>query len=311
MISILNKLRENFALYNSLKKIYGYTFGLWSLKKFYLKYWGLYNGKKRLKLLSREKSEKIICKKIESAKPFMLARYGSTEFKNIIGDKHFNLLQFYSGFFPDDKRLLKKFQEIYFESSKKIDVLAIWNYKMHFLKKKKLIEKLPNIEFLIPLSAVGGSNHKWIKSLENKKILVVHPFKATIEHQKKKRKELGILPKFKKLEIVKAVQTLVGNKDKRFKNWFDALDWMKKEIEKKDFDIALIGCGAYGFPLAAYVKSLGKQAIHLGGGLQLLFGIKGKRWENSKEIKFNEYWINPLEEDKIKNYKKQEGGSYW
>ena len=33
-------------------------------------------------------------------------------------------------------------------------------------------------------------------------------------------------------------------------------NYMKNEIAAKDFDIALIGCGAYGMPLAAYVKSL-------------------------------------------------------
>lgn len=49
---------------------------------------------------------------------------------------------------------------------------------------------------------------------------------------------------------------------------------MKDEIDKQDYDIALIGCGAYGFPLAAHIKRSGKKAIHLGGALQLLFGIK-------------------------------------
>ena len=42
----------------------------------------------------------------------------------------------------------------------------------------------------------------------------------------------------------------------------------------KNFDIALIGCGAYGFPLAAFVKGIGKKAVHIGGPLQLFFGIK-------------------------------------
>jgi hypothetical protein len=147
--------------------------------------------------------------------------------------------------------------------------------------------------------------------LENKKILVIHPFKKTIEKQFKKRKQLGILPKFKKLEIIPAVQTIAGNRDSRFKNWFEALNWMKKEIDKKDFDIALIGCGAYGLPLAAYVKRKGKQAIHVGGGLQLLFGIKGKRWEKDYRINFNKNWIYPLKEDTPQNIKKVEGGCYW
>lgn len=45
---------------------------------------------------------------------------------------------------------------------------------------------------------------------------------------------------------------------------------------KINFDTAIIGCGAYGMPLAAQIKNAGRQAIHLGGAVQLLFGIKGE-----------------------------------
>lgn len=82
------------------------------------------------------------------------------------------------------------------------------------------------------------------------------------------------------LITIKAVQSLGGGE--QFQSWFDALDWMKAEIDKHDYDICLIGCGAYGFPLAAHVKRLGKKAFHLGGALQLVFGIRGRRWENPK-----------------------------
>ena len=64
-------------------------------------------------------------------------------------------------------------------------------------------------------------------------------------------------------------------------------------------------------PLAAHVKSIGKQALHLGGCSQLLFGIKGKRWVDDGSIEMGNYWIPPLDEDKIQNYKKIEGGCYW
>ena len=53
---------------------------------------------------------------------------------------------------------------------------------------------------------------------------------------------------------------------------------MENEIDKHDYEVCLIGCGAYGLPLAAHVKKQGKKAIHIGGALQLLFGIMGKRW---------------------------------
>ena len=88
---------------------------------------------------------------------------------------------------------------------------------------------------------------------------------------------------------------------------------MKDEIAKKDFDIALIGCGAYGLPLASHVKRLGKIGIHMGGCLQLLFGIKGQRWDSIKKINkfYNDSWVRPLEADKPKNYLKVENGCYW
>lgn len=45
------------------------------------------------------------------------------------------------------------------------------------------------------------------------------------------------------------------------------------EIEalKFDFDVAIIGCEAYGFPLAARLKRAGKIVVHMGGATQILF----------------------------------------
>jgi hypothetical protein len=307
---LLDYLRKKSIFYSFLKKIYGWTIGFYWFKTFYLKKIGLWDGKKRIRLVDDETANKILSEEIKSKKPFMMCRYGSTEFRNLFSNNLDNLCK-YSGFFPNDKKLLKKFREVYFEASKKIDYLCVWNYLNHFFKKISLMRKMENIKSFIGLGAVGGLKKSWMNSLKNKKVLVIHPFKKTIEMQMKKRKQLGILPKLKKLEVIPAVQTIAGNTDPRFKTWFDALDWMKKEIDKKDFDIALIGCGAYGLPLAAHVKKRGKQAIHMGGSLQLLFGITGKRWENNIHIKKNKYWVQPLSEDTPKDFKKVEGGCYW
>ena len=90
---------------------------------------------------------------------------------------------------------------------------------------------------------------------------------------------------------------------------------MKKEIDKIDYDICIVGAGAYGFPLAAHVKRSGKKAIHLAGVTQLLFGIKGSRWENfivwPYMNLFNEHWIRPLGIEKPKNANQVEGACYW
>ena len=50
------------------------------------------------------------------------------------------------------------------------------------------------------------------------------------------------------------------------KSWFDALDKMYKDIRELDFDVAIVGCGAYGLPLAAKIKSLGKAGHSFGRG---------------------------------------------
>ncbi|MCG8310838.1 MAG: hypothetical protein MI975_25845 [Cytophagales bacterium] len=312
---MLNKLFElirhkNYQLYRRLKKIYGLTVGLHLLKTFYLKKIGFYNGKKYVKLLQERACDDIICDMLNARKPFMLTRYGSTEFRNIIRDDSFDILCLLAGFFPNDITLLKEFRRIYLECSKNIDILAVWNYKNYFKKKKELIRNFSNIEHIAPLSIVDPGK-KWIKFLADKKILVIHPFKKTIEYQYQKREKIGMIPEFKKLEVIRAVQTIAMNEDSRFKSWFEALDFMKSEIEQKDFDIALIGCGAYGLPLAAHVKSMGKTAIHIGGALQIFFGIKGKRWERYSDIEFNKYWISPLPEDQVENMFKVENGAYW
>ena len=116
----------------------------------------------------------------------------------------------------------------------------------------------------------------------------------------------------------------LGQGDPRFRDWFEALDYMKTEIDKIDYDICLIGAGAYGFPLAAHVKRRGKKALHLGGALQLLFGIIGSRWEDSNYgVKkwgipkgkyanlINEHWVRPDEDEKPKNAMAVEGECYW
>lgn len=284
-------------------------------QQFILDNLGLYNGNKYIKLLHKDKANTLIIKSIESGNPLMISRYGSVEFFAMTNSQGMDQLYNNAGFFPKDGTLLDKFQNIYLESSKEIDILGIWIYKYnglsHWEKKLKLIKTLPNLESFIELHTLNPYDNYWPSVLANKKVLVVHPFKQSIEMQYENREKIGLLPELKSLEVIKAVQTIADNVDPRFENWFEALDYMKYEINKRDFDVCLIGCGAYGLPLAAHVKKLGKQAIHVGGALQLLFGIKGRRWETEYDFIFDENWIYPLEEDKPMGAEKVENACYW
>lgn len=157
----------------------------------------------------------------------------------------------------------------------------------------------------------------WTRVLKGKKVLVIHPFVHSIESQYKRRELLfenpDVLPEFASLHVIKAVQSIAGE-ETEFASWFDALEYMKGEMEKIDFEVALIGCGAYGMPLAIHAKRLGKIGIHLAGWTQMLFGIYGKRWiqDQPQYAKYiNEYWVRPSDDEKPIRALGVEGGCYW
>jgi len=101
------------------------------------------------------------------------------------------------------------------------------------------------------------------------------------------------------------------------KNWIETYCIMCKDISQLDFDIALLGCGGYGLPLCDYIhKKLNKPAIYVGGGLQLLFGVMGKRWDTSDYWKniikeHNPKFIRPSGDEILKNNHFVENGCFW
>ena len=265
----------------------------------------------------------ILIDLLNNNKNFMVGRLGANEakavlypslpkvFKYLTKKIIFKRMFVWSGFFPVNEESIIKFSNFYKSALNDTDVLASWRIEEKFISEAYKIKSKIKLKELEPYY----SNNPWTKLLKKKKILIIHPFTETIISQYRNRKKIfnneDILPEFE-LDTVKAVQSLSGE-DNRFKNWFESLEYMKDEIAKKDFDIALIGCGAYGLPLASHVKRLGKIGIHMGGCLQLLFGIKGKRWDKDPKISkfYNDSWIRPMKVDKPKNYLKVEDGCYW
>ena len=64
----------------------------------------------------------------------------------------------------------------------------------------------------------------------------------------------------------------------------------------------------------SFIKNdLNKPSIYVGGGLQILFGIKGDRWDNHEDVStfYNSYWVRPLQTEKPIAANSVEGGCYW
>lgn len=309
------------------------VFVLKVLRKLYAKAFGGYQLPPLERVEDPNKASEMIYNLLVSDKPCMIARFGSTEMSAIINylgiiSKNHSVLNFikgkqpewwwnknimrqmqqWSGFFPPTPENMQKFGELMLEDAKEVDILGSW-LKQEFLLNSYMPScKKISFFYLEPFL----SENPWSIALKGRKVLVIHPFAESIEKQYLKREFLfdnkDILPQFDLLTI-KAVQSLGGSN--LFKNWFEALNWMKNEMDKVDYDICLIGCGAYGFPLAAHAKRMGKKAVHIGGALQLLFGIKGKRWDNSRNQFYNDYWIRPNDTEKPNNAENIEGSCYW
>lgn len=277
-----------------------------------------------------EQGNDIIANAIRTGKPCMIARYGSIELKTATDTIAVDLgirksvrgttiapLCNNAGFFPNDESLAEKFGKLMIESSADMDILAVWYSTMepYMIKHYAPRATLVNPYSLEPYYY----KNPWSYELKGKKVLVIHPFTETIQKQYERKEKLFVdkmvLPEFE-LITLKAVQSIGGQSD-RFMTWFDALSWMEERIDEIDFDVALIGCGAYGFNLASYVKQKGKIGIQIGGALQLLFGIKGHRWTDHPGAypvlnkMFNDYWVFPPKEDIPPAAKSVENACYW
>lgn len=291
----------------------------------YLKHKGIVAGNR---ILSSEEINLTIKNAILSGIPFLAGRFGATELFAVRTfdfcvhskyDKALSQMQMWSGFFPPTEKMGVKFKNLMVESIPEADAMGIWMLPFEEYYLKKYGKKELAITYLLDLEPWSAPKNPWSAALKGKKVLVIHPFNNTIEKQYAKHTllypETNILPEFE-LKTLKAVQTIAGEKDGRFETWFEALEWMYQQAMKIDFDIAIIGCGAYGFPLAAKIKKAGKQAIHMAGATQLLFGIKGRRWEDNSVFAyvqkfFNDAWVYPDEDDRPQNASKVENGCYW
>lgn len=301
----------------------------WKIKRVgreaYLSQRGHYAGKR---LLDRKDLNQYLCDMIENSKPFCVGRFGASElfcassfefqFKRF-EEKSMKQLHLWSGFFPNDVGLGEKFNECLIDSCAEISLLGVWNLRFEGYYINQYMPADIRLTYLLDLEPWRSPGHPWTRALKGKKVLVIHPFETTIRNQYQRRELIfpgtEILPEFE-LKTLKAVQTIAGKVDQRFNDWFEALEWMYEKAMEMDFDVAVIGCGAYGLPLAAKIKKSGRQAIHLGGVTQIWFGIKGKRWDEGKDYTYireyyNDYWVYPEESEKVEHSAVVEDGCYW
>lgn len=286
----------------------------------------------------RVAAESLITRSLQASEPFMAARFGSTELAIMLlqshlangnslsrflkylamGDPYFHAIRArrrmeFLGLAPLDADALSRYHDLMLSSIEKVDLLGSWVPGENFFREHLSSAVFCQRSDLEPFRHASP----WSAALAGKRVLVVHPFRASIESQYQEKRSLlfenpAVLPEFELLTYV-PVQAHFGEIEGA-SHWFQALDKMCHELSQIDFEVAIIGAGPFGLPLASHVKSLGRQAIHLGGATQLLFGISGARWrKGSDSLDYvNQHWVSPLpSETPPRGARKMSGNSYW
>jgi hypothetical protein len=293
-------------------------------------------------ILDLEKSNQYIINLIESHthEPFIISRMGigsetyiTYEYKveNKINMYNLQTLSNNTGIYNVNPETILLYIQLYDEAIKNSKALA--TYPTCIVKEQTYFVNTYNLtqihsRSLEPFYACLENIKPWTHSLYGKKVLIINPFIESMKTQLANHFQIFKDPS-KKIFLdnqdfifYKSYQTSAGNHI--HKNWLETFTIMCNDIKKLDnelhFDIALLGCGGYGLPLCNFIKTkLNKSAIYIGGGLQLLFGIMGHRWENRDDWKQimkenqepNNRFIRPSGDEIIKNKNAIENGCYW
>lgn len=279
-------------------------------------------------------SNKEIINIIKSNKPFIIARFGlgpeTTLCYNYYVNKEINnnnlnnvlrICGIYSK--QNNIKIFEKYFKELNDSIKNFDILACFNNSnIEFIQNEySKIYKLKQIHSrsLEPFYVVQDNEIPWTHSLFGKKVLIINPFTDSMQKQLNNNFEI-----FKNKKIFLDGQEFIFYKTFQthgnhyiHNDWLETYNIMCADIEKLDFDIALLGCGGYGLLLCNFIKNkIKKSAIYIGGGLQLLFGVMGNRWINREDWKKiikdnNTNFIYPSNDELLDNKNTIENSAYW
>ena len=231
------------------------------------------------------------------------------------------------GIFPTDTSFLHEFAQFYTKHVQQIDILGLFqaDQEEKIIKENELNAQFIPYQFTEPDRSIPAiEKNCYLRFFEGKKILFISPFGDLLNSRANKDIFEAVWLSIGKkwfwpsevngYEIPYSYVTSV-NTYKKYTNSMTLFDSICTNINELDFDIAFIGAGALGLPIASHLKNQGKIAISLGGHLQVLFGISGGRW-NKDEFwttnYINERWIEMPKKYNPENKSiLTDNGAYW
>ena len=298
-------------------------------------------------LLSDTNTNDIISKAIQEKRPFSIGKVGqieaeavmvfhqkSTQERQIFGKNQGSYPQritdqihINAGVFPNDKHGIDAFSRLYQHAMSSCDILSVsypwlipeWGEHIGLCRGSKENQLSCRISATEPFFVPDP----FTKYFKDKKVLVVSPFVNSFEKQLTNRENIWgdrvneFLPESTCWSFIKTPLS-AGIVDPIDEDWPSMIERLIRECfpegqESEWADIVIVGCGPGGLCITQAAKERGKVGISMGGSLQILFGVRGKRWDSNDKFKnfFNEHWIRPSGEERPTKSAKVERGCYW
>lgn len=281
--------------------------------------------------------KKAIKRAITNNDGLLIGRFGTIEFEGVYWTTMWPesewpegrraLLERNAGVFPSDMNSVKIWATEYGAAIRASDSLAVgWHAPMVKSEAELLLRwgwkgKKIALRSLEPYYV--EPKDRWTCELRDHHVCVVTSFASTASSQVKKGEKIvwGVKDESLWPKTISFVQTgyapslaygRAGWEDSP-ENWKEAVDSVVTAVLKTEARAVFIGCGGLGMIIGARLKAAGKICIVMGGATQVLFGIKGCRWQHHPVISnfWSDEWVWPSEEETPRASGMVEEGCYW
>ena len=285
-----------------------------------------------------------IAQVVRTGSPFFIGRNGSTEqaalrfwftYRKIGGQPWpYELkqnLNVGAGVWPKTDESLDAWVKEYMETLGLLDGVAAGWYRPLADSESAILDFTAPNAFRTPLRSLEPyyaiPNHRWTRHLAGKRVAVVSSFYESVPSQVEN--SMAIWQGAKEPETILPPSTTwvpirtfftkevsMGDQTEwppEIHNWDQAADYIVKKVKASGASIALIGCGGLGMIIAGRLRKAGISAVVLGGSIQVLFGIKGRRWATHDVISkfWGPAWVWPTDAETPRGSYEIEGACYW
>lgn len=271
---------------------------------------------------------------LDSKKPFLVGRFGTIEFEimyyidrspDSIPLPRRTVLERNAGVFPSSMYSVRSWGIAAKDAMCSADILAV-GWFSSAKEEKELLERWSWNGTKIPLRSLEpyyvDEELRYTQLFKGRRVCVVTSFTETARSQVVKG-DSKIWPTVGSMwdqvdlcwvQTGYAPSLALGRAGwNDCSSWEEAVDRVVREVLETGAEIVLIGCGGLGMIIGSRLKAAGLVCIVMGGAVQVMFGIKGGRWQGHPVISkfWNSSWVWPSIEETPMGSESVEKGCYW